>query len=319
MTGTDNECDVLKLVQRWAAAERLAEAELLGGLLAGGRSPGWGPSASSWPGTSGWSASRRKSAGTTPPALTPQHQARRRPMSDSRTSTGHRGDGNAASTLATGRWIGLSVMSVAQLMVALDVTIMNIALPSAQRGLHLPDADPAVGDQRLRPGPGRAAARRPDRRLPGPEAAFLIGVVGFAAGSALGAAVSLPMLVAGRAVQDAVAAILIPTALSLLAVTFTEPNQRARAFAVYGAIGVSGGARAAARRRAHRVRLVALVHGNQRRDRRAGRRGRPGLRARHGGGGPASVRRAGRAAGHRRAPYRRRTPWRRQSVSCRTG
>ncbi len=51
------------------------------------------------------------------------------------------------------------------------------------------------------------------------------------------------MLVAGRAVHDTFAAILIPTALSLLAVTFTEPNQRARAFAVYGAIGVSGGAR----------------------------------------------------------------------------
>jgi hypothetical protein len=67
-----------------------------------------------------------------------------------------------------------------------------------------------------------------------------------------GAAVSLPMLVAGRAVQDAFAAILIPTALSLLTMTFTEPNQRARTFAVCGAIGISGGARELAAHRSTR-------------------------------------------------------------------
>jgi EmrB/QacA subfamily drug resistance transporter len=163
---------------------------------------------------------------------------------NNRTLTGRRGGGGAAPASGSGRWVGLVVISVAQLMVALDATIMNIALPSAQHTLGVSDADRqwvitaytlALAGLLLLG--GRIADYLGQKR------AFLIGLVGFAAGSALGgAAVNLGMLVAGRAVQGAFAAILIPTALSLLAVTFTEPKERASAFAVYGAIAASGGA-----------------------------------------------------------------------------
>jgi hypothetical protein len=59
-------------------------------------------------------------------------------MAGNQISTGHRVDGEAAKAAGPGRWIGLAVVSVAQLMVALDATVMNIALPSAQRGPRHP-------------------------------------------------------------------------------------------------------------------------------------------------------------------------------------
>src|SRR6266498_1669499 len=164
-----------------------------------------------------------------------------RPMADNnRTLTGRRGGGGVAPVPGAERWVGLLVISVAQLMVALDATIMNIALPSAQHALGVSDADrqwvitaytlTLAGLLLLG---GRIADYLGHKR------AFLIGLVGFAAGSALGgAAVDLGMLVAGRALQGAFAAILVPTALSLLAVTFTQPKERARAFAVGGAVGL---------------------------------------------------------------------------------
>ena len=77
----------------------------------------------------------------------------------------------------------------------------------------------------------------------GRRRAFLMGLAGFAAASALsGAALDLSMLVGARALQGMFAAVLAPTALSLLAVMFTEPHERARAFGLYGAIAASGGA-----------------------------------------------------------------------------
>ncbi|MEU6782170.1 MFS transporter [Nonomuraea angiospora] len=142
------------------------------------------------------------------------------------------------------RWVALSVVSVAQLMVALDATIMNIALPSAQQALHPSDADRqwvvtayTLAFAGLLLLGGRIADYLGRKRV------FLTGLAGFMAASAVGgAAVNFPMLVAGRALQGAFAAVLTPTALSLLAVTFTEPKERARAFAVYGAIAGGGGA-----------------------------------------------------------------------------
>jgi EmrB/QacA subfamily drug resistance transporter len=165
-------------------------------------------------------------------------------MSDTRTSTPRRTDGGPAAVPDARRWLGLTVISVAQLMVALDATIMNIALPSAQRALGVSDADRqwvltayTVALAGLLLLGGRIADYLGRKR------AFLIGLVGFAAGSALGgAAVNFGMLVVGRAIQGAFAAILTPTALSLLAVTFTEPKERGKAFALYGAIASSGGA-----------------------------------------------------------------------------
>ncbi len=154
---------------------------------------------------------------------------------------------SVTASVATGtdrRWLALVVIALAQLMVALDATIVNIALPSAQRGLHFDDADRqwvitaytlAVAGLLLLG--GRIADHLGRRR------AFLIGLAGFAASSALaGAATGFGMLVAGRALQGASAALLTPTALSLVAVTFTEPRDRAKAFGVYGAVASSGGA-----------------------------------------------------------------------------
>ncbi|MDT4939187.1 MAG: hypothetical protein QOG80_2858 [Pseudonocardiales bacterium] len=142
------------------------------------------------------------------------------------------------------RWLGLVVIAVAQLMVALDATIVNIALPSAQRSLGFDDADRpwvvtgyTVAFAGLLLLGGRIADSIGRRR------AFLVGLAGFAAASALaGAAPSFGVLVAGRALQGAFAALLAPAALSLIAVTFTEPRERGKAFGVYGAVASSGAA-----------------------------------------------------------------------------
>lgn len=142
------------------------------------------------------------------------------------------------------RWIALIVIAVAQLMTALDATIVNIALPSAQRSLGFGDADRqwvitayTLAFAGLLLLGGRIADQFGRRR------AFMLGLTGFAAASALaGAAPDLPVLMAGRALQGAFAAVLAPTALSLIAVTFGEPKERGKAFAVYGAVASSGGA-----------------------------------------------------------------------------
>ena len=142
------------------------------------------------------------------------------------------------------RWAALVVIAVAQLMVALDATIVNIALPSAQQDLGFGDADRTwvltaytctlAGLLLLG---GRVADRFGRRR------AFLVGLAGFGAASALaGFAPDLGTLVVGRALQGGFAAILTPTALSLVATTFTGPRERARAFGVYGAVASSGAA-----------------------------------------------------------------------------
>jgi MFS family permease len=142
------------------------------------------------------------------------------------------------------RWLALVVIAVAQLMVALDATIVNIALPSAQAALGFSDSDRqwVITAYTLSFGGllllgGRIADHVGRRR------AFLAGLAGFAAASAIaGAASGFEMLVAGRALQGAFAALLTPTALSMVAVTFTEPRERAKAFGVYGAVASSGGA-----------------------------------------------------------------------------
>jgi EmrB/QacA subfamily drug resistance transporter len=142
------------------------------------------------------------------------------------------------------RWLILSVIGLAQLMVVLDATVMNIALPSAQHALHFTTADRqwvvtaytlAFGSLLLLGG------RLAD--LFGRKVTFLIGLLGFAGVSAIGgASVSFAMLVIARACQGAFGAILVPSALSLLTTTFTEPKERGKAFGVYGAIAAAGGA-----------------------------------------------------------------------------
>jgi EmrB/QacA subfamily drug resistance transporter len=150
----------------------------------------------------------------------------------------------ASSGLGRRRWLILGVIGLAQLMVVLDLTIMNIALPTAQRALHFTTVDRqwvvtayalAFGSLLLLGG------RLAD--LLGRKVTFLIGLVGFAGVSAIGgASVNFAMLVTARACQGAFAALLVPSALSLLITTFTEQKERARAFGVFGAIAVAGGA-----------------------------------------------------------------------------
>ena len=142
------------------------------------------------------------------------------------------------------RWLVLGVIGIAQLMVVLDATIMNIALPSAQRALHFSTVDRqwvvtaytlAFGSLLLLGG------RLAD--LLGRKVTFLVGLLGFAGVSAIGgASVNFVMLVTARACQGAFAALLVPSALSLLTTTFTEPKDRGKAFGVYGAIAAAGGA-----------------------------------------------------------------------------
>ncbi|MFI5764016.1 MFS transporter [Streptomyces sp. NPDC051563] len=142
------------------------------------------------------------------------------------------------------RWWVLGVIGLAQLMVVLDATIVNIALPSAQADLGFSDGNRqwivtayalAFGSLLLLG--GRVAD------LIGRKRVFLIGLVGFALASALGgAATSFGMLVSARALQGVFGALLAPAALSLLTTTFTDPKERAKAFGIYGAIAGAGGA-----------------------------------------------------------------------------
>jgi EmrB/QacA subfamily drug resistance transporter len=141
------------------------------------------------------------------------------------------------------RWLILGVIGIAQLMIVLDATVMNIALPSAQHALRFSTVDRqwVVTAYTLTFGSllllgGRLAD------LLGRKVTFLAGLAGFAGVSAIGgASVSFAMLITARACQGAFAALLVPSALSLLTTTFTEPNDRAKAFGIYGAIAGAGG------------------------------------------------------------------------------
>jgi EmrB/QacA subfamily drug resistance transporter len=140
--------------------------------------------------------------------------------------------------------MALAVIAAAQLMTALDATIVNIALPSAQHALGFGDAARqwvVTAYTLCFAGLLLLGGRLAD--VLGRRRAFMLGLVGFALASLLaGAAHDLPTLVAGRALQGAFAAVISPTALSLLAVTFTGAKERARAFAVFGAVASSGAA-----------------------------------------------------------------------------
>ncbi|MEU5790111.1 MFS transporter [Micromonospora purpureochromogenes] len=142
------------------------------------------------------------------------------------------------------RWLVLAVIAISQLMVVLDATIVNIALPEAQADLGISDADRqwVVTAYTLTFGGllllgGRIADYWGRKRT------FLVGMVGFALASAVGGlATTGELLFAARALQGAFGALLAPAALALLTVLFTEPKERAKAFAVYGAIAGGGSA-----------------------------------------------------------------------------
>jgi EmrB/QacA subfamily drug resistance transporter len=142
------------------------------------------------------------------------------------------------------RWRTLFVVAIAQLMIVLDSSIMNIAIPSAKVELGISDANQqwvitaytlAFGSLLLLGG------RIGD--FMGRKKIFIIGLIGFAAASALGGIASTQgLLFASRALQGVFGALLAPAALSIISVTFTVPKERAKAFGVIGAISGGGAA-----------------------------------------------------------------------------
>jgi len=150
-------------------------------------------------------------------------------------------DPEAAQALDPKRFRALAVIAVAQLMVVLDASVVIIALPAAQRSLHISVANRqwmltayTLSFAGLLLLGGRIADYLGRKRM------FIVALIGFAASSALGGlAPNSAMLFGARALQGAFAAIMAPAALSLLTVAFTEPKERARAFGVYG--GIAGG------------------------------------------------------------------------------
>ncbi len=142
------------------------------------------------------------------------------------------------------RWIALLVIAIAQLMVILDATIVNVAIPraAADIGISPSDTQWMVTAYALPFGAllllgGRIADFLGRKRI------LMISLVGFALASTIGGAAQAPwMIYAGRGLQGVFAAMLAPAALSLLTVTFREAKERAKAFAVFGAIAGGGAA-----------------------------------------------------------------------------
>src|SRR5690349_23642551 len=142
------------------------------------------------------------------------------------------------------RWLILVIVAVAQLMVVLDATVVNIALPSAQHALGFPNSDRqwivtayslAFGSLLLLG--GRLGDMFSRKRV------FITGLIGYAISSAIGgAATSFGMLVTARTLQGAFGAILAPAALGTLVSTFRDPRERGRAFGVFGSVAAGGGA-----------------------------------------------------------------------------
>ena len=141
-------------------------------------------------------------------------------------------------------WLVLVIVGIAQFMVILDATIVNVALPSIQRGLHFSPSSLQwiVNAYTLAFGGflmlgGRAADLIGRRRL------FLAGIVLFSAASLMnGLASSAGILVAGRALQGLGGALVTPAALSVLTTTFAEGRERTTALGVWSAVAVGGGA-----------------------------------------------------------------------------
>src|SRR6201995_4060194 len=151
---------------------------------------------------------------------------------------------NASASPTSNRWLVLVIACLAQFMVVLDATVVNVALPSIQKGLHFSASNLAwvVNAYTLIFGGflmlgGRAADLLGRKRL------FAAGVALFSLASLLnGLAQSPAMLVIGRGLQGLGAALLSPAALSIINTTFTETSERTKALGVWSAIAAGGGA-----------------------------------------------------------------------------
>ncbi len=150
----------------------------------------------------------------------------------------------SSDTAAANRWLVLVIACLAQFMIVLDVTIVNVALPSIQRGLHfspsnlqwIVNAYTLIFGGFLMLG-GRAADLLGRRRL------FMIGVTLFATASLVnGFAQSPTMLIVGRGVQGLGGALVSPAALSIIMTTFQDHGERTKALGVWSAIAAGGSA-----------------------------------------------------------------------------
>lgn len=149
-----------------------------------------------------------------------------------------------AQTLDPTRWRTLFVVAIAQLMIVLDSSIMNIAIPSAKIDLGITDANQqwVITAYTLAFGSLLLLGGRIGDYI-GRKKIFLIGLIGFAAASALGGiATTQGLLFSARALQGVFGALLAPAALAIISVTFIVPAERAKAFGVIGAISGGGAA-----------------------------------------------------------------------------
>jgi EmrB/QacA subfamily drug resistance transporter len=145
---------------------------------------------------------------------------------------------------APDRWRTLIVVAISQLMLVLDSSIMNIAIPSAKVDLGITDANQqwVITAYTLAFGSLLLLGGRIGDYM-GRKKIFLIGLIGFAAASALGGiAANQGMLYSSRALQGVFGALLAPAALAIISETFTVPAERAKAFGVMGAISGGGAA-----------------------------------------------------------------------------
>src|SRR6476620_10770668 len=151
---------------------------------------------------------------------------------------------SSSSTRSTNRWLVLVLVCIAQFMVILDATIVNVALPSIQHGLHFTPSSLQwiVNSYALVFGGFLLLGGRASDLL-GRQRLFVAGIVVFTVASLInGIATSSGMLVGGRALQGLGAALVSPAALSIVTTTFAEGRERTKALGIWSAIAAGGGA-----------------------------------------------------------------------------
>jgi EmrB/QacA subfamily drug resistance transporter len=156
----------------------------------------------------------------------------------------HAGNAIEGPTDSTNPWLVVVIVCVAQFMVVLDATIVNVALPSIQRGLQFGASGLqwVITMYTLVFGGFMLLGGRAGDVI-GRKRVFAAGIVLFSAASLLnGLAQSPAVLIAGRGLQGLGGALLVPAVLSIITTTFSDANDRAKALAIWSAIAAGGGA-----------------------------------------------------------------------------
>lgn len=141
------------------------------------------------------------------------------------------------------KWWTLAIVSLAQLLVMVDTTVINVAMPSVQRSLRMSpsDAQWMISAYTVAFGGFLLLGGRAGDRF-GHRPTLLIGLFTFAVASALaGSAPDGGVVIVGRAVQGLASALLTPVTLALIAVGFTNEGERTKALGIFGTIALSGG------------------------------------------------------------------------------